>query len=283
MQALKRHMLNRIIWLGLMMAILCSACKPGKLPPPAKPAKALFPSTFMSGDTFCMSMRSSLACPIVVNIRGWEGFVDTISPAHLAPKDSQVVVQVVINPEDSAALAEAIKISYSWGDPATVLPDSSARYRWPFPRGKRYKIMQAYNGKFSHQSDFSRYAVDFDMSVGDTVCAMREGVVVGIIDGNTVGGNHRRYRPYANYITLYHPDGVLSQYVHLHPGSLLVAMGDSVEAGTPLALCGETGFISGVHLHANVLKPVSGGAISIPVEFEQMSGHKLSRSTWVTH
>lgn len=41
----------------------------------------------------------------------------------------------------------------------------------PFQSGRSYKIVQAYHGKFSHQSERSKYAIDFSLSVGDTVCA----------------------------------------------------------------------------------------------------------------
>ncbi|MEO1449047.1 MAG: M23 family metallopeptidase [Bacteroidota bacterium] len=272
-----------ICWIVLSLSGLLIACDSKELPPPAQAPRSLFQTNFMAGDTFKVSLRNSLACPVKVSFKGWEAFADAVPAAQMAALDSQVVAQLIISPPDSAAFAQALKLSYTWGEPETVKPDPAARYVWPFPKGKRYKIMQAYNGKFSHQSDFSRYAVDFDMAVGDTVCAMREGVVVGIVDGNTIGGNHRRYRPYANYITLYHADGVLTQYAHLHPGSPMVALGDSVLKGTPLALSGETGWRSAPHLHVNVLKPVQGGAVSIPVVFEQMAGSKISRGMWVRH
>ena len=143
--------------------------------------------------------------------------------------------------------------------------------------------MQPYNGSFSHRSDFSRYAIDFDLAVGDTVCAARDGLVVGVTKRFDKGGNSRRYRDYANFITLYHADGILTQYVHLKKDGAFVAKGDSVTAGQAIGISGMTGFTSAPHLHFNVLKPVPRNAVSIPVRFEQVAGKDLRKNMTVSH
>lgn len=155
--------------------------------------------------------------------------------------------------------------------------------QWPFPRGRRYKIIQAYNGNFSHNTDFSRYAIDFDLAIGDTVCAAADGLVMEVIQGYDIGGNSREYRPYANFITILHPDGYLTQYVHLQHQSALVEAGDRVRAGQPVGLSGETGFTTTPHLHFNVLKPVYRGVVSTPCRFTKRDGAELRRGQVVGH
>ncbi|MEM6646229.1 MAG: M23 family metallopeptidase [Bacteroidota bacterium] len=183
---------------------------------------------------------------------------------------------------DSAALVQALRFGGVYGDPAAT-PDSSARYQWPFPEGRSYKVMQAYGGRFSHQSDFSRYAVDFALAVGDTVTAAREGVVIRVVEQHDRGGNSRRYRPYANYVTLAHADGMMTQYVHLVQGGSFVAVGDSVQTGQPIGISGMTGFTSAPHLHFNTLRAVPEDAASFPVTFEQMAGEALRSGMTVSH
>lgn len=268
------------ILLGLLLCCLAGACHRTPLPPAAKPQKALIRHHIWQADSLLLAVVNTLHCPVTVQLRGVAGH-DT--SRLLAATDSQVIARIPLAGQDSSSLTERLKLFYNWGNPQAVTVDSSSVYHWPFLKGKRYEIMQAYEGSFSHQQAFSKYAIDYDMPVGDTVCAMRQGVVVGIVDGNIIGGNHKRYRPYANYITLYHPDGVLSQYVHLQAGSIMVGLGDSVLAGHPLGRSGETGWRSAPHLHANVLRPVQGGAQSIPVRFAEMKGSSIRKGQWVSH
>ncbi len=89
-----------------------------------------------------------------------------------------------------------------------------------------------------------------------SVVAAADGVVVEIEDGNydrchaagtgiDCDGHEKR----ANYIVIEHYSGVVSQYWHLKEGSLLVAPGDEVSCGEPIALVGSSGISSMPHLH----------------------------------
>lgn len=138
----------------------------------------------------------------------------------------------------------------------------------PYPYGRSYSIMQGYNGNFSHEKVDSRYALDFALPVGDTVCAAADGYVVGVMEGYKGGANSEEWTDYANFINLYHPDkNVYTQYVHLKQNGSLVEVGDRVVAGQPIGISGVTGFTSKPHLHFNVVRWEDGKRISLPATF----------------
>lgn len=206
--------------------------------------------------------------PLVL-LRGY----DTFSKAYFIDSLSQL---------DTSGLADELKVGSYFS--ATEFIEDRPAIELPFPAGYRYRIVQAYNGTFSHQSDFSRYAIDFSLAVGDTVCAAADGYVVGIVQDYTEGGNSAKLTDYANFVTIYHPAGEFyTQYVHLSPRSMLVLLDDWVAAGQPIALAGETGFTASPHLHFNVLQPIPGqAAISAPIDFKEgYRGIDLRKNSWV--
>ena len=141
---------------------------------------------------------------------------------------------------------------------------------FPFAKNKEYIILQGNNTNFTHNSNFSRYAIDFNLKTNDTVHSATNGYVVGVIDKYEFGGKSDKWRDYGNFITVYDPDsGIFCQYSHLVKSGSLVAIGDRVEMGQPIALSGNTGQSTVEHLHFNCLKPIhnNDGLISIPVEF----------------
>ena len=79
----------------------------------------------------------------------------------------------------------------------------------PFPKNRSYKIIQGYNGSYSHNTDFSRYAIDFSLKIKDTVCSAADGYIVGVIKDFEFAGTTTDWIDYNNYITIYHPESVL--------------------------------------------------------------------------
>jgi len=82
------------------------------------------------------------------------------------------------------------------------------------------------------------YGTDLKLQVGDTVCAAFEGKV-----------RVKRYekKGYGYYLVLRHPNGLETVYGHL--SKFLVEEGETVAAGQPIALGGNTGRSTGSHLH----------------------------------
>ena len=94
--------------------------------------------------------------------------------------------------------------------------------------------------RFGWRPQFQRihHGIDLRLQTGDTVRAAVSGTV-----------KHISYDPdgYGHYVVMTHPDGMETVYGHLLHA--LVAQGQFVSAGQPVALGGNTGNSTGPHLH----------------------------------
>ena len=147
---------------------------------------------------------------------------------------------------------------------------------------KEYKIVQGFNGKFSHSSTYSKYAIDFSLKIGDTITSVDDGYVVGLIEKYKEFGTSKKWKENdrSNYITIYHPhSGLYSQYVHLNYNGGIIELGDYVEKGQPIGISGMTGYTTIEHLHFNVKIPTDKyGLISTEYEFEnEIKASELKR------
>jgi hypothetical protein len=124
----------------------------------------------------------------------------------------------------------------------------------PFLKSQKFTILQGNNTNFTHNSDWTRFALDFDLKTNDTICSSTDGFVVGVIDKYKYGGKGPEWRNYGNYL--------------VENGSL-VKIGDKIVRGQKIALSGNTGLSTEEHLHFSCLIPVNSedGLKSIPIEF----------------
>ncbi len=158
----------------------------------------------------------------------------------------------------------------------------------PFPKGKEYKVIQGYNGKFTHKTIKSQYAIDFDLSIGDTITSVDDGFVVGVIEDYKEYGTSKKWleNDKSNYITIYHPhSGLFTQYVHLDYKGALIELGEFVKKGQTIAISGMTGFTTRPHLHFNVKIPSKeNGLISTAIAFDiGLEGRELRKNNVVKH
>jgi hypothetical protein len=89
------------------------------------------------------------------------------------------------------------------------------------------------------------------MDAGRDVTAAADGVVTATHDGEydrcstgTCGTS--------NYVTVDHPDGKSTQYVHLRKWSIQVEVGERISCGQKLGEAGSSGNSTGPHLHLNL-------------------------------
>jgi murein DD-endopeptidase MepM/ murein hydrolase activator NlpD len=129
--------------------------------------------------------------------------------------------------------------------------DGRTRYLLPFEKGQSHQVIQSYGGRLTHHG-YNRYAIDFAMPEGTTVCAAREGVVVDLKESSTSGGPDKEFENQSNFVSVAHADGTIGEYHHLKRDGVLVKIGQRVTAGQPVALSGNTGYSTSPHVHFGV-------------------------------
>jgi murein DD-endopeptidase MepM/ murein hydrolase activator NlpD len=159
----------------------------------------------------------------------------------------------------------------SCNERALLITQDDPEYIMPFPPGKSYILSQSYcneNGGHSNQ-----LAYDFALSIGDTVCCMRSGIVKELREdqpddgGLITASNH-------NYIMIEHVDGTVAFYAHLKQNSVMVEVNDQVTRGEIIALSGNSGnTLNFPHLHIGLYEdypPVE--TYDLPITFINIQG-----------
>lgn len=219
-------------------------------------------------------LHSPLRISIETNDLGLKSMFDTIT---LKPK-SDTIFELAHSQKDN------LKVYFieGFGDLNKIVVYE--KLDLPFPKGKKYQVIQGYHDKFTHyKSDYSRYAIDFNLKVNDVVASADDGFVVGVVDSYDIYGNDVKYQDFSNFITIYNPDsGIFTQYVHLKKNGIFVKVGDQVRRGQKIAVTGLSGYMDGEHLHFNVLAPSKqNGLKSVSVEFKNYKGVELKKFDFV--
>ncbi|RYY87631.1 MAG: M23 family metallopeptidase [Chitinophagaceae bacterium] len=149
--------------------------------------------------------------------------------------------------------------------------DTSFVYQLPYAAGTSFLLVQGANSKMSHRNELS---YDFKMKQGSKVCAARSGVVESARGDSERGGLKPENLSDGNYVIVRHADGSQAHYWHLQHGGALVAVGDSVRAGQPIGLSGNTGYTAFPHLHFQV---IDAGGREILVRFATRKGTRYLR------
>jgi len=106
---------------------------------------------------------------------------------------------------------------------------------------------------------------------GKEILAPGDGVVTDVIDGvrDNVPGSMNPYSALGNAVFIEHRSHEVSVLAHLKCSSIRVKVGDKVQAGQVLGLCGNSGNSSQPHLHYHLQNtPVIQDATGIKVFFE---------------
>lgn len=204
--------------------------------------------------------KNGLACPTHIILENLKNNKKEIIEFKAYEKKKILIIQ-----KDTLQILKDYKFRMLYGNSYPLKSyDTLYNYALPFLKGKRYKILQGQNTSFTHKSLTSKYAIDFKMNIGQTICAMKDGVVISVKQDSNKGGKSKKYFKDGNYVMLYHNDGLFTQYVHLKKDGVLVKKGDSVKKNQPIAYSGNTGMSTEPHLHFGVFKTTPKGFASIP-------------------
>ncbi|WP_440862117.1 M23 family metallopeptidase [Stenotrophomonas maltophilia] len=213
------------------------------------------------GTQWQARIDNGLAGPLQIELRAAPGRpVEGLPVQSLIQGDSSLVVGHLPAPLDGRTLD--LRLQSVPGNPAAQAEDVA--YRLPFDAA-RPRVDQAPQGRFSHDDEENRDAVDFALPEGTLVLAAREGTVMQIQDGFRGNGQDReRDGARANFIRVLHSDGSMALYGHLQAGGMRVRRGQAVGAGQPIGLSGNSGFSSAPHLHFVVQVNRGMGLRSVP-------------------
>jgi hypothetical protein len=165
------------------------------------------------------------------NLSGNPGFA-------IATKGSSVVAK--LSP-DKMASSPTFTYTYQYfpGPALRKAPDTSVAYLLPGTAGNMLVVSGVRNflDAINQKSSDNYFASSFMYQFGDTICATRAGTVYESFDGVKEGeANDQFYKRERNRLSVQHRDGTLSEYSMLAPIKLLVADGDNVVPGQPLAV-----------------------------------------------
>ena len=176
-----------------------------------------------------------------------------------------------------------LQYSYVIGDPLSE-HDHTHLYLPPIGPGSVFQVTQGFGGKFSHQDEQNRYAIDIAMPVGTPIYAARSGVVMKVDNDFYKGGiDNKAYLSRANTVRILHDDGSMAVYAHLALEQAKVHPGQRVYAGQLIAHSGNTGFTSGPHLHFAIQVNKGMQLVSVPFKFsEDDAGAGPAIGSWLT-
>ena len=197
---------------------------------------------------------------------------DVLPARVVLPGRSETRALHITATNPAAGFRYGYKYTYLPGDYRAV-PDDNARYTLPFPADRKFRINQAFGGKFSHTEPQNQYAIDIGMPEGTPVLAARDGVVM-TVDNDYYGNglDMDKYGDRANNVRIVHSDGTMAVYAHLQLESARVQVGDRVRAGQMLALSGDTGYTNGPHLHFVVQRNANMVMLSVPIQLTGADG-----------
>lgn len=160
----------------------------------------------------------------------------------------------------ATAAAKATAAAQNKPPKPTASITNSRGWAWPYPADR--SVYSAYGWRIHPVYHVRRFhsGVDLGGTYGYPVVAARDGVVIMVrnpVEGRNTGGSG-----YGNYIVIAHDGGFSSLYAHLK--SALVRVGQEVNAGDRIGLCGSTGTSTGPHLHFEIMND---GSTTNPIPY----------------
>ncbi len=234
--------------------------------------------------TIKLFASNSAPCPVSLRVE--------LELTNMAVTDSLPAILVVPAATERFAVATLTAVDrsqrisyksryqYCLGNASQTVYDKDHAYSLPFAKGGRYMVFQGYNGTASHQN---QNALDFTMPEGTAVLAVRDGIVVKVVENNNQSCPEQTCQLYNNYVLVYHSDGTFAEYHHLRKDGVLVDMGAKVKTGEHIANSGNTGWTTGPHLHLAIYLPRLDHKTTVQTIFMTGDGKKtetLEEKSW---
>jgi murein DD-endopeptidase MepM/ murein hydrolase activator NlpD len=161
----------------------------------------------------------------------------------------------------------------NYGDHNKSSYEQDYAYHLPYSTQKKFEVFQGYDGPFSHQNE---NALDFSMAIGTEITAVRDGVVVNIVDVNSETCNNRECIKFNNFILIYHNDGTFAEYAHIKQNGAAVKIGDVIKKDQLIAYSGNVGYSSGPHLHLVIFKQKLNERETLKTKFKIGDGNTIA-------
>ena len=167
------------------------------------------------------------------------------------PPPPPVVEAPVQETEDGVVQAPSVPSAPS----APTTSGGHASSGWIYPVSGNFRVG---NGVWSYDTGGKHLGQDYPASIGTTLVAPANGVVVSTSDagcGDNYNINDRCNGGWGNYLNMIvNVDGSYYGllYAHITPGGMLSSSGQKVSAGQAVAKMGSSGQSSGPHLHVEV-------------------------------
>lgn len=201
---------------------------------------------------FAIYLDNNEPCPVSIkldfklkNLRSTKGN----GKIFLLPANSKKIKITELKRIKNGAYSFTWSYKYNHGDHFQKNYDRDFAYGLPYTTGKNVKIIQGYNGSSTHQN---KNAIDFDLAIGEDVIAVRDAVIIKVVDHNSKSCYREECSKYNNYIQAYHDDGTFVEYVHIKKNGSLVRVGDKIKQGDVIAKSGDVGWAAGPHLHFEI-------------------------------
>lgn len=158
--------------------------------------------------------------------------------------------------QENASISFAYKTSWRIGN-MTEVPDTDFVYLSPIAPGKKVvanpmvSLKKYLNNKMKkgEKEDTNRpTGLTIKTQEGDTIYAIRSGIVGRIQDNSASQGNGRAFDRNENFVEIYHKDGSEAKYKLFKDHGIFVSEGDIVVAGQPIGIIGGENYEHGSHL-----------------------------------
>lgn len=198
-----------------------------------------------------------------------------------------IAARIGVTPEETLDTHLANRLRYP-GSERTLLP----------PFAGAWTVWQAFDGAWTHKGAW-RYAYDFVLTDADgkthantgtkledyycfnkPVLAPVRGRIVAAVDDfpDSPINDPDKVNNWGNLLVIAEPRGWHVELSHFAAKSLRVKVGDWVERGTVLGLCGNSGYSPQPHIHVQAQLTETPGAATVPFSFVSYSEDGLAHA-----